>query len=60
MWLLNEMKRVDTTKGRFNQCRRKKKAFRKRNFWCSIYKRKDYIFLFPIHTGHKAMNQGPV
>ena len=41
MWLLNEMKRVDTTKGRFNQCRRKKKAFRKRNFWCSIYKRKD-------------------
>ena len=38
MWILNEMKRGDTVKGR-NQFRRKKKVFRKRNFWCSMYNR---------------------
>ena len=40
MWILNEMKRADTVKG---PGRRKKKAFRKRNFWCSIYKRKVFL-----------------
>ena len=31
MWILNEMKRGDTVKGR-NQFRRKKKVFRKSNY----------------------------
>ena len=41
MWLINEMKRGESTKERSIHARRKKKACRKRNFWCSIYKRKD-------------------
>ena len=47
MWILNEMKRSDTKRGGNPiHGRRKKKAFRKKNFWCSIYKRNEHIFLF--------------
>ena len=41
------MKRSDTKRGGNPiHGRRKKKAFRKKNFWCSIYKRNDHIFPF--------------
>ena len=43
MWILNEMKRTDTKRGNPHHGRRKKKAFRKKNFWCSIYKRQSRV-----------------
>ena len=44
MWILNEMKRADTKRDNPLHGRRKKKAFRKKNFWCSIYKRNEHVF----------------
>ena len=46
MWILNEMKRTDTKRDNPLHGRRKKKAFRKKNFWCSIYKRNEHVFSF--------------
>ena len=40
------MKRTDTKRENPLHGRRKKKAFRKKNFWCSIYKRNEHVFSF--------------
>ena len=40
------MKRTDTKRDNPLHGRRKKKAFRKKNFWCSIYKRNEHVFSF--------------
>ena len=40
------MKRTDTRRDNPLHGRRKKKAFRKKNFWCSIYKRNEHVFSF--------------
>ena len=67
MWILNEMKRTDTKRENPLHGRRKKKAFRKKNFWCSIYKRNEHVisfleefvlFVFVAHKYFKMKGRG--